>query len=90
MTDQGKIFETNLMNNVFQLLGVKKLRTSSYHSPEDFGPFTHQRTSLPVCQILSTWMGSDSAPGFSASCRGDVAELFNKYYVLFNNRDGRR
>ena len=35
LTDQGRNFESDLMKKVVQLLGVKKLRTSSYHPQTD-------------------------------------------------------
>ena len=34
----------------------------------------------------TVYMGSDSSADFSASCPGDVAELFNKYF----SKNGRR
>ena len=35
LTDQGRNFEANLMRQVFNLLDVKKLRTSPYHPQTD-------------------------------------------------------
>ena len=35
LTDQGRNFEAELIKQVFQLLGVHKLRTSPYHPQTD-------------------------------------------------------
>ena len=35
ITDQGRNFEADLMKKVFEILGVKKLRTSPYHPQTD-------------------------------------------------------
>ncbi|CAB4043986.1 Retrovirus-related Pol poly from transposon, partial [Paramuricea clavata] len=48
LTDQGRNFESQLMKEVFKLLGVHKLRTSPYHDQQTDGSTEMPKTRLIV------------------------------------------
>ena len=56
LTDQGRNFEADLMKKVFQLLGVKKLRTSPYHPQTDGQVEIFNRT---LKGILTAYVNQD-------------------------------
>lgn len=53
LTDQGTNFESNLLNDVFQFYGVKKLRTSPYHPQTDGETERMNRTILEMLRHYS-------------------------------------
>ena len=56
LTDQGRNFEADLMRQVFNLLDVKKLRTSPYH-PQTDGQV--KRLNRTLKQILTAYVNKD-------------------------------
>ncbi len=55
-TDQGRNFESELMKEVFRLLGVHKLRTSAYH-PQTDGQV--ERFNRTLKTIISSYVNSN-------------------------------
>ena len=56
LTDQGRNFESDLVRNVLQLFGVKKLRTSPYH-PQTDGQV--ERFNRTLKGMLTTYVNED-------------------------------
>ena len=56
LTDQGSNFKSELMKEVFRLLGVHKLRTSAYHLQTD-GQF--ERFNRTLKTIISSYVNSN-------------------------------
>lgn len=56
LTDQGRNFEADLMKEVLQLLGVSKLRTSTYH-PQTDGQV--ERFNRTFERVLTTYVNED-------------------------------
>jgi hypothetical protein len=56
ITDQGRNFEADFMKKMFEILGVKKLRTSPYH-PQTDGQV--ERLNRTLKGILTTYVNQD-------------------------------
>ena len=53
-SDQGQNFESNLMHEICQIMGIKKSRTTAYH-PQGDGQVERQNRTLQ--EILSSFVG---------------------------------
>ena len=88
ITDQGQNFENELMENLCQVAGVKKLHTSPYH-PQTYGQFEcFNSTLLNMLGTLTPeqnkdWKGHVSAMVHAYKCTQNAATGFSPYYLLF-------
>ena len=88
ITDQGRNFESELIENLCQLAGVQKLRTSPYH-PQTNGqcePFNG--TLLNILGTLTPeqkkdWKSHVPAQAHAYNCTRNAATGFSPYYLLF-------
>ena len=88
ITDQGQNFESELIENLCQVAGVKKLPTSSYH-PQTNGQCEHfNSTLLNMLGTLTSeqkkdWKKHVSAMVHAYNCTRNAATGFIPYYLLF-------
>ena len=88
ITDQGRNFESELIENLCQVAGVKKLHTSPYH-PQNNGQCEHFNSTL--LNMLGTltpeqkkdWKNHVSAMVHAYNCTKNAATGFSPYYLLF-------
>ena len=88
ITDQGRNFESELIENLCQVAGVKKLRTSPYH-PQTNGQCEHFNSTL--LNMLGTltpeqkkdWKSHVPAMVHAYNCTRNAATGFSPYYLLF-------
>ena len=88
ITDQGRNFESELIDNLCQVAGVKKLCTSPYH-PQTNGQCEHFNSTL--LNMLGTlnpeqkkdWKNHVSAMAHAYNCTKNTATGFSPYYLLF-------
>ena len=86
--DQGRNVESDLIENLCQVAGVKKLRTSSYH-PQKNGQCEHFNSTL--LNMLGTltpehkknWKSHVPALVHAYNCTRNAATGFSPYYLLF-------
>lgn len=71
-TDQGRQFESELVKNLCQMLGIQKTRTSSYHSQCDGMVERFNRTLID--QLAKTLL---QQPGEWDNCLNQVALAYN-------------
>ena len=88
ITDQGINFESELLENLCQVAGVKKLRTSPYH-PQTNGQCKHfNRTLLNMLGTLTPeqkkdWKSHAPVLVHAYNCTKNTATGFSPYYLLF-------
>ena len=88
ITDQGRNFESELIDNLCQVAGVKKLCTSPYH-PQTNGQC--ERFNSTLLNMLGTltpeqkkdWKNHVSAMVHAYNCTKNTATGFSPYYLLF-------
>ena len=88
ITDQGRNFESELIENLCQVAGVKKLRTSPYH-PKTNGQCEHFNSIL--LNMLGTltpeqkkdWKSHVPALVHAYNCTKNAATGFSLNYLLF-------
>ena len=88
ITDQGQNFESELIENLCQVVGVKKLRISPYH-PQTNGQCEHFNSTL--LNMLGTltpeqkkdWKSHVPALVHAYNCTRNAATAFSSYYLLF-------
>ena len=87
ITDQGRNFESELIENLCQLAGVQKLRTSPYH-PKTNGQC--ERFNGTLLNMLGTltpeqkdWKSHVPALVHAYTCTRNAATGFISYYLLF-------
>ena len=88
ITDQGRNFESELVENLCQVGGVKKLHTSLYH-PQTNGQC--ERFNSTLLNMLGTltpeqkkdWKSHVSAMVHAYNCTKNAATGFSPYYLLF-------
>ena len=88
ITDQGRNFESELIDNLCQVAGVKKLCTSPYH-PQTNGQC--ERFNSTLLNMLGTltlkqkkdWKNHVSAMVHAYNCTRNTATGFSPYYLLF-------
>ena len=88
-TDQGRNFESELIDNLCQVAGVKKLCTSQYH-PQTNGQCEHFNSTL--LNMLGTltleqkkdWKNHVSTMVHAYNCTKNTATGFSPYYFLFD------
>ena len=88
ITDQGQNFESELIGNLCQVAGVKKLHTSPYH-PQPNGQCEHFNSTL--LNMLGTltpeqkkdWKSHVSAMVHAYNCTRNAATGLSPYYLLF-------
>ena len=88
ITDQGRNFESELVENLCQVAGVKKLHTSPYH-PQTNGQCEHFNSTL--LNMLGTltpeqkkdWKSHVPAMVHAYNCTKNAATGFSPYYLLF-------
>ena len=88
ITDQGRNFESELIENLCQVAGVKKLCTSPYH-PQTNGQC--ERFNSTLLNMLGTltpeqkkdWKNHVSAMVHAYNCTRNAATGFSPYYLLF-------
>ena len=88
ITDQGRNFESELIENLCQVAGVKKLCTSPYHSQAN-GQCEHFNSTL--LNMLGTltpeqkkdWKNHVPAMVHAYNCNKNAATGFSPYYLLF-------
>ena len=88
ITVQGRNFESELIENLCQVAGVKKLRTSPYH-PQTNGQCEHFNSTL--LNMLGTLTPEQKKDGKSHvpsqvhpyNCTRNAATGFSPYYLLF-------
>ena len=88
ITDQGRNFESELIENLCQLAGVQKLRTSPYH-PQTNGQC--ERFNGTLLNMLGTltleqkkdWKNHVPALVHTYNCTRNTATGFSPYYLLF-------
>ena len=89
ITDQGRNFESELIENLCQVAGVKKLCTSPYH-PKTNGQCEHFNSTL--LNMLGTltpeqkkdWKKHVSTMVPAYNCTRNAATGFSPYYLLFS------
>ena len=88
LTDQGKSFENNLVQELCDLVQVKKLHTSPYH-PETNGQCEHFNVTLiSMLGMLSThakknWQEWVATLTHSYNCTVSPVIEFNPYFLMF-------
>ena len=88
ITNQGQNFESELIGNLCQVAGVKKLHTSPYH-PKTNGQCEHfNSTLLNMLGTLTSeqqkdWKNHVSAMVHAYNCTRNAATGFSPYYLLF-------
>ena len=87
ITDQGRNFESELIENLCQLAGVQKLRTSPYH-PQTNGQCEHfNGTLLNMLGTLTPeqkdWKSHIPALVHTYNCTSNAATGFSPYFLLF-------
>ena len=88
ITDQGRNFESELIQNLCQVAGVKKLRTSPYH-PQTNGQCEHfSSTLLDMLGTLTLvqkkdWKSHAPALVHAYSCTKNAATGISPYYLHF-------
>ena len=88
ITNKGRNFESELIENLFQLAGVQKLRTSPYHLQTN-GQCERFNGTLP--NMLGTltqeqkkdWKNHVPALVHAYNCTRNAATGFSPYYLLF-------
>ena len=89
ITDQGRNFESELIENLCQVAGVKKMRTSPYH-PQTNGQCEHfNSTLLNMLGALTPeqkkdWKSHVPALVHAYNCTRNVATGFSPYYLLLS------
>ena len=88
ITDQDRNFESELIENLCQLVGVQKLRTSPYH-PQTNGQYEHfNGTLLNMLGTLTPeqkkdWKSHVPALVHAYNCTRNAATGFSPYFLLF-------
>ena len=88
ITDQGRNFKSELIENLCQLTGVQKLRTSPYH-PQTNGQCEHfNGTLLNMLGTLTPeqkkdWKSHVPALVHAYNCTRNEATWFSPYFLLF-------
>ena len=88
ITDQGRDFESELVENLCQLAGVQKLRTSPYH-PQTIGQCEHfNGTLLDMLGTLTPeqkkdWKSHVPALVHTYNCTRNAATGCSPYFLLF-------
>ena len=91
ITDQGRNSESELIDNLCQVAGVKKLHTSPYH-PQTNGQCEHfNSTLLNMLGTLTSeqkkdWKNHVSAMVHAYNCTKNTATGFSPYYLLFGRK----
>ena len=85
---KGKIFETELIENLCQLAGVQKLRTSPYHPQTNKQCECFSGTLLNMLGTLTpeqkkNWKSHVPALLHAYNCTRNAATEFSPYYLLF-------
>ena len=88
ITDQGRNFESELIENLSQVAGVKKLRTSPYHSQTNGQCECFNGTLLNMLGTLTPeqkkdWKSHVPALVHAYNCTRNAATAFSPYYLLF-------
>ena len=88
ITDQGRNFEIELIENLFQVAGVKKLRTSPYHSQkngqcEHFNSTFLNMLGTLVPEQKKGWRSHVPALIHAYNCTKNTATGFSPYYLHF-------
>ena len=91
ITDQGRNFESELIDNLCQVAGVKKLCTSPYH-PQTNGQCEH--FNITLLNMLGTltpeqkkdWKNHVSAMVHAYNCTKNTTTGFSPYYLLFGRK----
>ena len=88
ITDQGRNFESELIENLCQVTGVKKLRTTPYH-PQTNGQCGHfNGTLLNMLGTLTPeqkkdWKSQVPALVHTYNCTRNAASRFSPYYLFW-------
>ena len=87
ITDQGQHFESELIENLCQVAGVKKLCTSPYHPQTNGQCEQFISTLLNMLGTLTPeqkdWKSHVSAMVHAYNCTRNAATGFSPYYLLF-------
>ena len=88
ITDQGQNFESELIENLWQVAGVKKLHTSPYHPQTNGQCECFNSTLLNMLGTLTPEQKKDSKNHVSAmvhayNCTMNADTWFSPYYLLF-------
>ena len=88
ITDQGRNFESELIENLCQVAGVKKLCTSPYHPQTNGQCECFNSTLLNMLGTLTPeqkkdWKNHVSAMVHAYNCTKNAATGFSPYYLLF-------
>ena len=88
ITDQGRNFESELIDNLCQVAGVKKLCTSPYHPQTNGQCECFNSTLLNMLGTLTPeqkkdWKNHVSAMVHAYNCAKNTATGFSPYYLLF-------
>ena len=88
ITDQGRNFESELIDHLCQVAGVKKLCTSPYHPQTNVQCECFNSTLLNMLGTLTPeqkkdWKNHVSAMVHAYNCTKNAATGFSPYYLLF-------
>ena len=88
ITDQGRNFESELIENLCQVAGVKKLHTSPYHPQtngqcECFNSTLSNMLGTLTPEQKKDWKNHVSAMVHAYNCTKNAATGFSPYYLLF-------
>ena len=88
ITDQGRNFEGEFIENLCQVAGVKKLRTSPFHPQNKRQCECFNGTLLNMMGTLTPeqnkeWKSHVPALGHAYNCTRNAAIGFSPYYLLF-------
>ncbi|XP_023190648.1 uncharacterized protein LOC111608786 [Xiphophorus maculatus] len=87
-SDQGRDFESRLIKELLQMLGIKKSRTTPYHPQGDPQPERFNRTLLSMLGTLNPsqkqkWSQHISLLVHAYNCTRNDATSYSPYYLMF-------
>lgn len=90
-SDQGRDFESRLIKELLQLLGIKKSRTTPHHPQGDPQPERFNRTLLSMLSTLNPcqkqkWSQHISLLVHAYNCTRSDATGYSPYYLMFGRK----
>ena len=88
LSDQGRNFESSMINGLCQLTGVKKLRTNPYRPQTDGqcknlnSTLINMIATLPV-ELKQNWQDHVNTLVHAYSCMESTATRYSPYYLMF-------